>query len=126
MTTVIEGFPIRTKAIHFINPSTGFDTLFRLFRGFLSEKIQNRLFIHDSFEALHKVIPKKYLPEEYGGTVGSVDSIISTWKTKLIKHRDFFLDDAQYKTNENKRVGEPKSAMDLFGVDGSFRKLEVD
>ena len=126
MTSVIEGFPIRTKAIHFINPSTGFDTLFRLFRGFLSVKMQNRLFIHDSFEALHEEIPKNYLPAEYGGSVGSIESIINDWKKRIIEFRPFFLEDVKYKTNERKRIGEPKSAMDLFGIDGSFRKLDVD
>lgn len=75
MTSVIEAYPIRTKAINFVNPSAAFDALFRLFHGFLSEKIKKRVMVHDSFEALHKVIPKKFLPEEYGGNCGTLASI---------------------------------------------------
>ncbi|XP_050098596.1 uncharacterized protein LOC126579235 [Anopheles aquasalis] len=126
MTSVIEAFPIRTRGIHFINPSSGFDALYKLFHGFLSKKIQERIQVHESFEALHKVIPKKYLPEEYGGSGGRLDDIINDWQRKLIANRDFFAEDAKYRNDERKRPGKPKNASNLFGVEGSFRSLEFD
>lgn len=126
MTSVIEAFPIRTKGIHFVNPSTGFDALFKMFHGFLSKKIQERIAVHESFEALHKVIPKCYLPEEYGGSGGKLDEIICACKDNLVAHRQYFLDDTKYRNDERKRLGRPKSASELFGVEGSFRSLEFD
>lgn len=126
MTSVIEAFPIRTKGIHFINPSSGFDALFKLFHGFLSKKIQERIQVHESFEALHQVVPKKYLPEEYGGSGGRLNDIIDDWRKTLIAHRAFFANDAKYRNDERKRPGKPKNASTLFGVDGSFRTLDFD
>lgn len=126
MTTVIEAFPSRTKGIHFVNPSTGFDALFKLFHGFLSKKIQERIQVHDSFEALHKVIPKSYLPEEYGGQGGTLVEIIENYKNELVANREFFLEDSKYRNDEKKRPGRPKTAGTLFGVDGSFRSLDFD
>ncbi|XP_053684678.1 alpha-tocopherol transfer protein-like [Sabethes cyaneus] len=126
MTSVIEGFPIRTKGIHFVNPSAGFDTLYKMFHGFLSKKIQERVVVHDTFESLHKVIPKKYLPEEYGGSGGKLASIIEDCRNELVAYRDFFIEDARYRNDERKRPGKPKNAGTLFGVDGSFRSLEFD
>jgi CRAL/TRIO domain len=76
MTTTMEAYPIRTKGIHFISPgSGGFETLFKIFYSFLSEKIRNRVFIHATFEDLHTKIPREFLPECYGGTAGTVQSI---------------------------------------------------
>uniref|UniRef100_A0A182FLR5 CRAL-TRIO domain-containing protein n=2 Tax=Anopheles albimanus TaxID=7167 RepID=A0A182FLR5_ANOAL len=126
MTSVIEAFPIRTRGIHFINPSSGFDALYKLFHGFLSKKIQERIQVHESFEALHKVIPKKYLPEEYGGSGGRLDDIIKDWQRQLIANREFFAEDAKYRNDERKRPGKPKNASNLFGVEGSFRSLQFD
>lgn len=126
MTSVIEAFPIRTKGIHFVNPSTGFDTLFKMFHGFLSKKIQERIAVHETFEALHQVIPKMYLPEEYGGSGGNLPTIITECKENLVAHRQIFLEDYKYRNDERKRPGKPKTASTLFGVDGSFRSLEFD
>uniref|UniRef100_A0A182K802 CRAL-TRIO domain-containing protein n=1 Tax=Anopheles christyi TaxID=43041 RepID=A0A182K802_9DIPT len=120
MTSVIEAFPIRTKGIHFINPSSGFDALFKLFHGFLSKKIQERIKVHDSFEALHQVVPKKYLPEEYGGSGGRLHDIIEDWRKTLVANRAFFAEDAKYRNDERKRLGKPKNASTLFGVEGMF------
>ncbi|XP_058463375.1 alpha-tocopherol transfer protein-like [Malaya genurostris] len=126
LTSVIEAFPIRTKGIHFVNPTTGFDALFKMFHGFLSKKIQERIGVHETFEALHKVIPKRYLPEEYGGSGGKLDSIIHDCTNEIVAYREFFLDDARYRNDEKKRPGKPKNASTLFGVEGSFRSLELD
>jgi hypothetical protein len=41
-------------------------------------------------------------------------------------HRDYFLEDEQYGVDEKKRVGKPKSQETLFGVDGTFRQLQID
>ncbi|ETN67653.1 multiple wing hair [Anopheles darlingi] len=90
------------------------------------KKIQERIQVHESFEALHKVIPKKYLPEEYGGSGGRLDAIIEDWRLQLIANRDFFSEDAKYRNDERKRPGKPKNASNLFGVEGSFRSLEFD
>ncbi|XP_062559227.1 alpha-tocopherol transfer protein-like [Armigeres subalbatus] len=126
MTSVIEAFPIRIKGIHFVNPSTGFDALFRMFHGFLSKKIQDRIAVHDNFDGLHQVIPKSFLPEEYGGSGGKLDTIIADCRDNLVAHRQTFLDDAKYRNDERKRIGKPKTASALFGVEGSFRSLEFD
>lgn len=126
MTSVIEAFPIRTKGIHFVNPSTGFDTLFKMFHGFLSKKIQERIAVHDTFEALHKVIPKSFLPEEYGGSGGKLATIIADCRDNLLNNRQIFLEDVKYRNDERKRPGKPKTASTLFGVEGSFRSLEFD
>lgn len=126
MTSVIEAFPIRTKGIHFVNPSTGFDALFKMFHGFLSKKIQERIAVHDTFEALHQVIPKSFLPEEYGGSGGKLATIIADCRDNLINHRQIFIEDAKYRNDERKRPGKPKTASALFGVEGSFRSLEFD
>lgn len=40
--------------------------------------------------------------------------------------RDWYLDDQKYISNEKKRIGKSKNADLLFGIDGSFRSLEID
>lgn len=48
------------------------------------------------------------------------------WKGK-VKEYSLFLDEEQnFGTDEHKRPGRPRTAEDMFGADGSFRKLEVD
>lgn len=121
-----EAYPVRQKGIHFINPPTGFEALYKLFQTFLSEKLSKRLHIHNSLESLHKYISKSHLPNEYGGELGPLQAIIDDSLENFMKNRKWFLDDVNYKTNESKRVGLPKNSQALFGVDGSFRKLEVD
>ena len=49
----------------------------------------------------------------------------ANYKT-VMAHRDYFLEDEQYGVDEKKRVGKPKSQETLFGVDGTFRQLQID
>lgn len=76
-------------------------------------------------EALFNCIPKRLFPTEYGGEVGSIQSLIDVWEKKLIANKEFFKEDEKFGTDEKKRVGRPKNSESLFGVDGSFRKLDV-
>jgi hypothetical protein len=77
-------------------------------------------------EDLFKTVPKEVLPEEYGGSGGKMEDIVAYWKAKVESYRDWFLQDAKYGTNEKKRPGKPKTSESVYGLDGSFRKLEVD
>lgn len=51
---------------------------------------------------------------------------LDLYKKKVEEYRDWFIEDAQYGVDESKRPGKPKSADELFGVEGSFRKLNID
>ncbi|XP_055597767.1 alpha-tocopherol transfer protein-like [Uranotaenia lowii] len=122
-----EASPLRLKGFHYINTPSGFEIVYNMFKNFLNEKNRSRLHVHGSnLEELYKHIPKRLLPEEYGGEAGPIQDIVDKWVAKIEDNKDYFLEDEKYGTDEKKRPGRPKNAENLFGIEGSFRKLEVD
>jgi hypothetical protein len=108
---------------------------------------RSQVYVHGTdFEALYKVVPRKLLPEEYGGEAGPIQSkfdptsknfqnknphfpplgIIEAMEKQLVDNRDFFIEDENYGVDEKKRVGRPKNSESLFGLEGSFRQLVID
>ncbi|KOB65225.1 Uncharacterized protein OBRU01_23030, partial [Operophtera brumata] len=85
------------------------------------------LYVHNTnYEELYKHIPKVILPSEYGGSAGSTEDILDYWREKVQEYSSFLEEDKQFGTDESRRHGKPKTAEDMFGAEGSFRKLEVD
>uniref|UniRef100_A0A1B0C811 CRAL-TRIO domain-containing protein n=1 Tax=Lutzomyia longipalpis TaxID=7200 RepID=A0A1B0C811_LUTLO len=121
-----DASPLRQKGFHFVNPPSGFATIYNLAKGMFNEKMQQRFRVHSDKESLFQFIPKRMLPTEYGGDAGPIQKIIDSVEKDLTEARDFFREEDAYGTNERKRIGRPKNAETLFGVEGSFRKLAVD
>lgn len=124
-----EASPTRQKGFHFINTPFGFDSVFNVFKGFINDKNKTRLYVHgNNLNSLYKVIPKRLMPEEYGGTAGTIDSIINSWEKRIVSYRDYYKEEEQFGVDERKRiVNNPEKVEEkLFGVSGSFRQLNVD
>lgn len=61
-------FPMKVHAIHIVNQSWVFDTIFNLFKPFLNEWMKEKIFFHgDNMIGLHEHIEPKHLPSRYGG-----------------------------------------------------------
>ncbi|KAK8375030.1 hypothetical protein O3P69_017775 [Scylla paramamosain] len=126
-TLIQDGYPMRPKGLNYINTPAAFDTVFNIFRSFMKEKMKKRVHIHGSdMESLYKQVPREMLPVEYGGTNGTVEEIKNYWLQRLDARRDWLLEDEKYCVDESKRPGKPKTSAELFGIEGSFRKLDVD
>ncbi|XP_055908953.1 alpha-tocopherol transfer protein-like [Eupeodes corollae] len=121
-----KAWPYRQKGFHLVNVPSGTETILTLVRSFLSEKIKKRFHIHKKYESLYEHVPEKYLPVEYGGKNGTIQDVIDTWEAKLLSYREYFNDEVNYGTNEKLRPGKPMTSETVFGLAGSFRKLDVD
>lgn len=84
--------------------------------------------MHKSLEELHQCVNPKILPKEYGGEVPLAD-MIAELKKKLKEKRDqvLELDDMYIEINEKdcKLLSEMQEELGL-GIDGSFKRLQVD
>lgn len=86
-----------------------------------------QLFVHgNKMDSLTKEIPLKYLPKEYGGENGSIDEIMQEWEKKMDQYSEYFKKNAEYGTDEKLRPGKAVDFDSMFGIEGSFRKLDVD
>lgn len=82
--------------------------------------------VHTSMESVYEKVPLKYFPKEYGGENGSIEEIVAAGEETLMKYREYLAEQKQYGTDEKLRPGQPINFDAIFGVDGTFRKLEVD
>jgi len=126
LVIVQEAYPVKLKEVHVVNVSPLVDTVVTWAKPFLKEKIRNRIFVHNTFDSLHKMIPKDVLPVEYGGSAGKLQDFHDDWMKTLEANVDWFKAQEAIKADESKRPGKPTNYDDLFGVDGSFRQLSID
>ena len=66
-------------------------------------------------QTLIEELGEEILPQEYGGTNGTVEDLVDFWREEVPKHEDFLRRQTLYKTDETQRDGGPKAAGNLFG-----------
>lgn len=126
LSSLLEPFPVRIKAIHLVNPPKGIETMFKLFMSVCHEKLRSRIHMHENFDELQKHVDKQLLPIEYGGTNQSIPEVIDWWRKELLRSREWFLDDAKYRVDNLQSSSATDNNGSLFGAEGSFRSLNID
>ncbi|KAJ8930565.1 hypothetical protein NQ314_016627 [Rhamnusium bicolor] len=118
--------PIRLKSLEFFNIVSFMDKLLALMKPFMKKELMNSLFLHTDMESLNKRIPKNLLPQDYGGSCESLSILHEKYKAVISDNADFFKYQDSQVVDESKRPGKPKNIGDVFGMEGTFKKLEVD
>ncbi|XP_018393542.1 PREDICTED: alpha-tocopherol transfer protein-like [Cyphomyrmex costatus] len=124
---VQEAAPMSIKAIHIINSLPAMEMLMKLVKPFMKKELVDAIYFHSSLESLSKYIPVDTLPNESGGKAGSVHKLAEIGVKKFEDYREWFLlDESARRVNEALRIGKSKTTNDLFGMEGNFKKLDID
>lgn len=126
----VMSFPIEIMAIHWVNAPAIFNALLSFAKIFMPEKLKKCTYTHgNDFKSLHKHVPAKYLPGEYGGTAGTLAvDYAGKMKNKFMQHRKYFLDDEKYGLLDEKEI-KNSSKSNSGGRGGSPARpkmLEID
>ncbi|XP_060532820.1 alpha-tocopherol transfer protein-like [Cylas formicarius] len=122
-----EAMPIRLRGLHYINAVPFIDKVLAMMKPFMKKELTEALHVHaESIESFYKFVPQNCLPEEYGGECERLDILHENIKCAINDNVSFFEYEESQTVDEKKRPGKPKNAGDFFGVEGTFKKLEVD
>ncbi|CAH0713761.1 unnamed protein product, partial [Brenthis ino] len=115
-------YPQRMRRIHVVGAPTLVASSLNLMRACVNEKIRKRYYLHSKTEELLEHFPARVLPIEWGGEEESIEILNKKWRRRVDEVRDYLRDlseicnvcpDTQYDN-------------DIYGVVGSFRKLDID
>ncbi|EZA49211.1 Alpha-tocopherol transfer protein-like protein [Ooceraea biroi] len=120
-------FPVRLKAIHVINISPVVEIIYNMVKPFLQEELIQLIHFHPTLEDAKKYFPIDALPNEFGGKAGPVKELMEEQIEKLENFCGWFVEDEKInRVNESLRIGKNETSNTLFGMDGTFRKLDID
>lgn len=109
-----ESFPMRLKAMHFVNEPAVFDYLFAILKQFMSKETIDKIKVHGhNLEELTEYFDVEHLPQEYGGKGQKYYSNERWMKTLLACDAEF---DAEA---QNSLVKVPAK-----GATGTYRKID--
>ncbi|KAJ8916014.1 hypothetical protein NQ315_010882 [Exocentrus adspersus] len=121
-----EAMPIRLKSLEFFNIVPFMDKILALMKPFMKKELLDSLYLHTTMESLYSRVPKDLLPQDYGGSCESLGVLHEKFKALLRDNQEFFTFEDSQVVDESLRPGKPKNINEVFGVDGTFKKLEVD
>lgn len=141
-----EGLPVRLKGFYFINAVSFMDKIMALIKPFMKKELMQMLYIYSQsgdLQNFYEFVPKVCLPSDLGGTADSCAILASESRLHnreqrficvvaekqldmLEEHREFFLEDQKLLVDETQRPGKPKTSTELFGMEGTFKKLDLD
>ncbi|XP_069698826.1 retinol-binding protein pinta-like isoform X1 [Periplaneta americana] len=98
------GYRVQLKSAHFINAPIFLNVFIAVVKLILKPKLFKRLHVHrNGVGNLYDYVPQRIMPNEYGGEAGPLRDLWEKWQQNLILHRDWFLENDKYKTDESKR-----------------------
>ncbi|EZA49214.1 hypothetical protein DMN91_008389 [Ooceraea biroi] len=124
-----EAIPIRLKGMHFVHTNAVMDIILAMMKPFMKKELMDMLHIHTTKDTLANFVPLEAFPCDVSlsGKSKPLKEQQEEQLKNLEDHRQWFLkDEATGRVNESLRVGKSKTIMDLFGVEGSFKKLDID
>ncbi|XP_037943787.1 uncharacterized protein LOC119676614 [Teleopsis dalmanni] len=117
--------PLRIKQVYFINASKDMLRMMQI-QKFFQNETDYPMTVLKTTEELYNHVPRKCLPEEYGGYNGHMAECIGYMEDTLRSYKTYFEEDILYGMNENLRSGDVIPYEAEFGLEGSFRKLELE
>ncbi|XP_022203908.2 alpha-tocopherol transfer protein [Nilaparvata lugens] len=125
----MQAYPMRISGIHVLNATSITIAMLNVAKMFLKEKLRERIKIHSSYQSLVEQIGEEALPKEYGGTYPhSMKEIRGFCHKTLLDNRSWFLKEQSILPDLSKKPGAENQIpqTQLFGLEGSFRKIEID
>ncbi|KAF5307396.1 hypothetical protein FQR65_LT06910 [Abscondita terminalis] len=121
-----EALPVRLKALCYLHTGSVMDGLMAIMKPFLKPSLTEVFHFFTNPEEMFKLIPKECLPSDYGGGLDSIKTLHGIMIKRYLENKSFFQEEDKYVVDESKRPGKPKNVNDIFGIEGSFKKLDID
>ncbi|XP_046386942.1 alpha-tocopherol transfer protein-like [Ischnura elegans] len=129
MIYIQDAHPVRLKAVHLINCVPFMDKILAMVKPLMKNEMINLLQLHSNgLDNLFKTIPQEIMPEDYGGKDKTMAELHADYKKLMeTKYLDWMKEEEEHlRTNEDLRIGSKSTSSELFGMEGSFRKLAID
>ncbi|KAK9746758.1 CRAL/TRIO domain [Popillia japonica] len=119
-------FPVRIKHIFIVNCHPTIRIGFNIIKSLVPEKISSRLVILENPRELLTYIPPECLPSNYGGTAESLEVIVGVFVRHFRENEKFYVDIGNMRPTGPLPEKYKMNYANEFGLDGSFRKLNID
>ncbi|XP_031330963.1 alpha-tocopherol transfer protein-like [Photinus pyralis] len=122
-----DGLPMQLVQFHFINADSRLDKLMMIIKPFLKKKLFERMHFHtDPAKTLYEYVPQECMPKEFGGLDRSIRELQDEVRARLNDTSDFIEEDEKRVIDESKRLQKSSRFDHVFGMEGTFKKLELD
>ncbi|KAB0791295.1 hypothetical protein PPYR_03095 [Photinus pyralis] len=121
-----EALPAQLKQIHVINTSSVIEKLLSIIRPFMKRELFDLIHVHSDYKAtLFQHVRQALLPQDFGGSQRSTDDLHDEIATLVLENIDLIRVDEANLVDESKRLVRWTKSVGVFGVDGSFKQLEL-
>ncbi|CAK1590629.1 unnamed protein product [Parnassius mnemosyne] len=123
-----EAMLVKLKGIHFLNAPSFIDKLLMMIRPFMKRELMDVLHVHQvGSKTLDPYVPMEALPSDAGGSFKTMSECRDAIIAYIQANNEFFVQENRKRVVESLRPGKPKTISDIFGgVEGSFKKLDID